>query len=120
MTSAPDFKALADLFEEACALNREALAALDAGRPVQDLSAVFERKRLVTSALTAVEQAQAQNHPWDSKMLYKVRQLQREAALLEAQLSEALGNAVSRSGKALEAYKKTIFDVQSKNAQSEY
>lgn len=113
MKSGPDFQALAELFEEACVLNREALACLDAGRPVRDLSELFGRKQRVTEALEREWQGAASGATENSALLEQVLRSQREAALLETRLAEALGNAVPRSGKALAAYKKNTLGARS-------
>ncbi|HTB22089.1 MAG TPA: hypothetical protein VK914_05245 [bacterium] len=113
MKSGPDLRALAELFEEACALNREALAALEAGTPLHALSGLFGRKQGLAESLEKEWSGSASQARGSNADLERVLRSQKEAALLETRLSEALGNAVPRSGKALAAYKKNTLGARS-------
>ena len=106
----PDVRALAALFEEACSLNREALAALRDGSPIRILNGIFERKRRLAEALAQELGLLSRTNMGAEQgaSLARVFEVQREAAMLEVQLAEALGNAVPSNGNVIEAYKKPI------------
>jgi len=104
----PDIQALAALFEEACSLNHEALAALRDGSPLRILNGIFERKRRVSKVLAREQEilSRTKSGPELGPDLTRVLQVQREALTLEVQLAEALGNAVPSNGNVIHAYKK--------------
>jgi hypothetical protein len=105
-----DFDALAALFEEACALNREALTALRGGVPVPALNGLFERKKRLTELLTREQEILSRKKagPGFGSGLARALQAQREAAMLEVKLAEALGNPVPSNGNVIAAYKNAI------------
>lgn len=105
MTRLDDLVAMRALFIEAAALNREALAALRSGQPLQSLQSTFERKAAVGTQLQALQGELGQT-PIEGaqEALQAAFQAQREAATTEAQLAEALGTIVPQGGKAAQAY----------------
>ena len=103
-------QALAALFEELCSLNREALKALSDGSSLPILNDFFERKRRLTEVLAQEQEILSRTKTASdlAPSLTRALQSQREAAMLELQLAEALGNTVSSNGNVIEAYKKLI------------
>ena len=98
--------ALAALFQEASILNREALAALRRREAPQALENLFKRKARIAENLGLLQQKLPPLSPGrdaDAAIALAL-QAQKEAAQLEAQLAEALGNFVPRSGKVASAY----------------
>ncbi|HTA17188.1 MAG TPA: hypothetical protein VK786_05540 [bacterium] len=110
MSVEPDFRALAALYEEACSLNREALRALRDGAALQTLNGIFERKKRLAEVLGREQEilVRKKTGPEPGASLDRVFQVQREAATLELQLAEALGNAVPSNGNVIAAYKKAV------------
>jgi hypothetical protein len=112
MSRIADLQALDGLYEQAIALNREALEQVRREAPPQALQGIFRRKKDLADAL-GVRTEQCRSAPSDGETteaedqaLTSARRSQKLAMELEAQLSEALGNSVSRSGKTSAAYLK--------------
>jgi hypothetical protein len=103
-------QALAALFEELCSLNREALKALSDGSSLPILNDLFERKRRLAEVMAQEQEILSRTKTASdlAPSLTRALQFQREAAMLELQLAEALGNTVSSNGNVIEAYKKLI------------
>lgn len=109
MSGEEELQALTALFQEACSLNREALALLRSQSPPAALRDLFQRKSRLSEALaraqTALSSASAAGE--NPLSLGQALEVQQEAAALEAQVADALGNAVPRVGKVIEAYVKS-------------
>ena len=106
-----DMLALKARFEEAGALNRQALQALREGQSLQALESLFKRKETLVAELQVLQAELDRQGPLgDQDALQAAFRAQREAATSEAQLSEALGKIVPQSGNAVSAYERFTLD----------
>lgn len=100
-----ELQSLASLFRQITDLNRRAMDQLRQGQPPRALETLFRAKQGVAEALgrglEALARAKSGVHTTDeAAAVAACTCAQTMAAELEAQLAEALGNTVSRSGKA--------------------
>jgi hypothetical protein len=109
MSREEDLHALTVLFQEACSLNREALTLLRGQTPPAAMRELFERKSRLAQDLARAQKTLSQASGVGENLpgLERALEVQQEAAALEAQVAEALGNAVPRVGKVIEAYVKS-------------
>jgi len=99
-------ESLEALYKEIADLNRRALERLRLGAPARELEGLFAAKQRLSAGLgTALDALGKERDGLSGQGMEElsagVGAAQRIALELEAQLSEALGNAVSRSGKAV-------------------